>query len=146
MTHSAPLPVVEGLFQLADGNARLIGSRCVSCGTVYFPQAVGCRNPHCQDRRVERALIEGQGVLYSYTVQNYRPPPLFGMEPWAPYAIGLVDLSEGLRVMAMLAVPIGEIHIGMPVRLVAQALYSTKGGGRVLTPAFAADFERGGQP
>ena len=35
-------------------------------------------------------------------MQAYRPPALFAMDNWAPYALGLVELPEGLRVMAML--------------------------------------------
>lgn len=142
MTPSA-VPVVEGLFEAEAGVPRLNGSRCVGCGAVYFPASSNCRNPECHDPHVAPALIGGRGELYSYTVQNYRPPPLFQMEPWAPYAIGLVDLADGLRVMAMLSVPVEDIHIGMPVRLAVRTLFNTNESGEVTTHVFVADIGRG---
>ena len=45
--------------------------------------------------------MSGSGTLYSYTVQRYQPPPIFALADWAPYALGLVDLGQGLRVLGM---------------------------------------------
>lgn len=137
------VPVVEGLFEDEDGAVYLKGSRCTGCGAVYFPAANSCRKPGCPEPHVVPAPIDGRGALYSYTIQNYRPPPLFSMEPWAPYAIGLVDLADGLRVMAILSVPVDDIHIGMPVRPAARTLHRTEAGGDVTTHVFIVDLERG---
>jgi uncharacterized OB-fold protein len=60
------------------------------------------------------------------------------MEPFAPYAIGLVDLPEGLRVLGMLTgCELDEIRIGMPVELVVEALYTDESGRDVLTYKYA---------
>ena len=94
-----------GLFQGFGDAARLLGSRCLGCGSLYFPRSLGCRNPACNDRRVEDAALPREGTLYSYTVQSYRPPGLFRMDEWAPYVLALVDLNGdagGLRVMGMM--------------------------------------------
>ena len=98
----ATTPVVAGLFATEAGRAHLIGSRCLGCGTLYFPQAISCRNPHCHDKTIEQTALPNRGILYSFTVQRYRPPPLFQMDDWQPYAIGVVDLGQGLHVMGML--------------------------------------------
>ena len=38
-------PAVEGWFTTGD-EPSLVGTRCTSCGTVFFPAATGfCRNP-----------------------------------------------------------------------------------------------------
>jgi uncharacterized OB-fold protein len=34
-----------------------------------------------------------------------------------PFGIGLIELSEAVRVMAPLAVPLEELRVGMPVAL-----------------------------
>ena len=82
--------------------------------------------------------LPAKGALHSFTVQRYRPPSLFRMDDWAPYAIGLVDLGEGLRVMSMLTgAGIGALAIGMPMRLTTAALYADDEGTPVLTYAFA---------
>ena len=86
------VPVADCLFNGSGATANLIGSRCRGCGTHYFPKSLSCRNPHCDTKDVEEVLLGRRGRLYSYTVQNYRPPALFRMEPWSPYIIGLVDL------------------------------------------------------
>ena len=133
-------PVAEGLFVEDQNGPRLVGSRCTACGALYFPQALSCRNPDCRPKTVEPALLPDRGALHSYTVQRYRPPPLFRMDDWAPYAIGAVDLGEGLRVMGMLSgVALDAIRIGMRLRLVTQPLYRDAEGGAVLTYGFAPD-------
>lgn len=82
------------------------------------------------------------GRLHSYTVQAYRPPALFRMEPFAPYAIGLVELPEGLRVMGMLTgCGLDEIRIDMPVQLTVEALYTDEAGRDVLTYKYAPSAE-----
>ena len=131
------IPVAEGLFQGSAGSTRLIGTRCASCGAHYFPKALSCRNPECRDKQVEQALLGPRGKLYSYTLQAYRPPPLFRVEPWAPYLIGLVDLPEGLRVMGMLTgCKVEDVRIGMAVELTSEALYLDDEGRDVATYKF----------
>lgn len=131
------IPVAEGLFQGSGSATRLIGTRCASCGAHYFPKALSCRNPDCRDKRVEDALLGPRGTLYSYTLQAYRPPPLFRAEPWAPYLIGLVELPEGLRVMGMLTgCTVDDVRIGMAVELTSEALYRDDDGCEVATYKF----------
>lgn len=130
-------PVAEGLFEEQEGETRLIGSRCSGCETLYFPQALSCRNPDCTDKRLEAAPLPPRGTLYSYTVQGYRPPPLFRDDAWEPYAIVAVEIAEGLRVMGMLAgCPLDQIRIGMEVRLSTRTLYEEPGRGPVETYVF----------
>lgn len=128
------VPVAENLFQGTGAAARLIGTRCTSCGTHYFPKSLSCRNPQCHDKKVEDALFGRYGTLYSFTVQAYRPPALFRMDGWAPYAIGLVELPEGIRVMGMLTgCRNDEVRIGMQLELTVEALYRDEEGREVLT-------------
>ena len=132
------VPVVDGLFEVVAGEARLTGTRCASCGALYFPQTISCRNSHCREKQVGPAALPTTGTLYSYTVQHYQPPPLFRMDDWAPYALGVVDLGEGLQVMGMLTgVALDQIAIGMELRVVAEPLYRDADGGDVLTYKFA---------
>ena len=134
METTTQAPVAEGLFQGSGAAARLIGTRCASCGAHYFPKSLSCRNPQCRDKKLEDVLFGNRGTLYSYTVQAYRPPALFRMDDWAPYAIALVELPEGLRVMGMLTgCRNDEIRIGMDVELTVEPLYRDEEGREVLT-------------
>lgn len=136
-TTSPCAPVALGLFDGQGNQTRLLASRCRGCGTPYFPRSLGCRNPQCADKHLEEVRLGPQGTLYSYTVQTYRPPALFVMDNWAPYALGLVDLPEGLRVLAMLTgrAP-GDWRIGEPVQLTTEALHRNAQGVDVLTYKF----------
>jgi uncharacterized protein len=129
--------VAEGLFRWVDDRVHLIGSKCKSCGSVYFPRSPSCRNPDCTLKQVEETLLSREGRLYSYTVQKYRPPAPFRMEPWMPYAVGLIELTGGIRVMGMLTgFDLDHIRIGTPVEVTAEALYRNEAGQQVVTYKF----------
>ncbi len=131
------VPVVQGLFTGQGEGTRLLASRCRGCGSVYFPRALSCRHPRCADKQLQDTELGPQGTLYSVTVQAYRPPPLFAMDDWAPYALGLVELPEGLRLMAMLTgrAP-HDWRIGEAVILTTEPLLRDGAGIAVLTYKF----------
>lgn len=124
----APLEVIDGLFRRGANGLSLLGSRCLSCGTSFFPQQVGCANPDCVEPQLAPVELPHEGVLYSFTWQSYRPPPLFELEPWEPYAIGLVELEPGLRVMGRLEIPREELAIGMAVKLAGHVMKKSEHG------------------
>ncbi len=138
MASTQRVPVAQDLFREADDGVALVGTRCTGCGTHYFPKSLSCRNPACEAKAVEEVLLGRRGRLYSYTVQAYRPPALFRGEPWAPYAIGLVELPEGLRVMGLLTgIAQDDLRIDLPVELVVEPLYRDDAGRDVLTYKYA---------
>jgi uncharacterized OB-fold protein len=78
----------------AIGELRL--QRCQSCSKVYFPPRPFC--PACASRSVDVFAASGRAILYSYVI-NHRPvAPGFT----APYAIAVVELAEGPRLMTNL--------------------------------------------
>lgn len=130
--------VAEGLFRQSGLDVALIGSRCTGCDAHYFPVALSCRNPACDTKVLEQSLLGRRGRLWSWTVQGYRPPALFRMDDWQPYALGLVELPEGLRVLGMLTgCPVGDLAVDMDLELVAEKLYVDEEGRDVLTYKYA---------
>ena len=147
MNTLASTPVAEGLFPAAEDGPNLICTRCASCGSHYFPKSLSCRNPQCRDKQVADVLLSRQGTLYSYTVQAYQPPGLFRMDDWSPYAIGMVELPEGLRVIGMLTgIANADIRIGMAMEMVLEPLYRDEQGQAVLTYKFKPVAAAGGTP
>lgn len=73
------------------GELRL--QRCDDCDHVYFPPRPFC--PACASRAVSVFAASGRGRLESYVI-SHRPHRAF--EP--PYAIALVALEEGPRMMS----------------------------------------------
>lgn len=72
------------------GELRL--QRCDDCDQVYFPPRPFC--PGCASRAVSVFVASGRAVLASYVI-NHRPHPAWD----EPYAIALVQLQEGPRMM-----------------------------------------------
>ena len=72
------------------GELRL--QRCDDCRNLYFPPRPQC--PECGHRQVSLFVACGRGRLYSYVI-NERPHPAWD----APYAIAVVELDEGPRLM-----------------------------------------------
>ena len=73
------------------GELRL--QRCTACGEAYFPPRAFC--PDCGSREVRVERASGRARLYSYVI-NHLPAPGFA----APYAIAVVELEEGPRMMS----------------------------------------------
>ena len=144
VTEGTRVNVVEGLFSETPQGARLLGTRCTVCGTHYFPRTPRCTNPKCRSEAVETAMLGPTGTLFSYTVQHYAPPAPFRYDqPFQPYGVGLVELEQGLRVVALLKMDPAYIKIGMPLELVIDRLASDERGRDVMTWKFAPAGEGG---
>lgn len=74
---------------------ELVVQRCRSCAQHYFYPRAGC--PHCGSTDVEWVRASGRGRLHTYLI-NHRPAA--GFEEDVPYAIAVVELDEGPRMMS----------------------------------------------
>ncbi len=87
-----PTPETEHFWAgTRSGELRL--QRCQTCDTTYFPPRPFC--PECSSRHVEVFVASGRGTLESYVI-NHRPHPAWS----EPYAIALIKLEEGPRMMS----------------------------------------------
>lgn len=118
--------------------AALQGSRCTSCGNVAFPVAAGCQR--CGSHTTSPLELSTTGTVWGWTVQRFppkSPPYVPPAEGFRPFAVGYVELAEGVKVEAVLD-PSGHDFAdlaGARVRLVATepvphfALVTGTGGG-----------------
>jgi uncharacterized protein len=123
------VPAVEGWFTLDPERPALLGSRCTTCGAVFFPRETSfCRNPACAGRDFEDTELSRRGTLWSFTDNRYQPPPPYvSPDPFEPYAIAAVELeAEQMVVLGQLVpgVDIADLRGGQPVELVLGPLYS----------------------
>lgn len=87
-----PTPETKHFWEgTRQGALRL--QRCDACGHVYFPPRPFC--PSCASRQVSIFDASGKGRLYSYVIHHRAVP---GFTP--PYAIAVVELDEGPRMMS----------------------------------------------
>lgn len=130
--------VVEGLFAETEKGPRLLGSRCATCGAPYFPKSAVCHNPECSESKIEDAAFGPRGTLWSLAIQSYPPPaPAKFDEPFKPYAMGVVDLDDGLRVLGRIATDdLKTVRPDIPVELVLEPLCHEEDGTAVITWKF----------
>jgi len=97
---------------------ELRGTKCQSCGRIFFPPRSDCS--FCLSSEMEWIKIEGRGKLVSFTRVNYAPT---GFEADVPYILALVDFN-GTRVFGRFnkEVPEEQIAVGMEVKAVTTAL------------------------
>ena len=128
MSGKQRVPAIEGWFRDDEGDPRLIGTRCGSCGTYFFPkETTYCRNPSCAGTDLEEVPLSSRGTLWSFTNNCYPPPaPYVVEEPFAPYAVAAVELPEEKMVVLGQVVPevgVEDLKAGMEMELVVGTLY-----------------------
>ena len=94
---------------------ELLLQRCLDCGRVVYLPAPMC--DACQSFDLEHFLASGRGRVYSWTVVHNMGHPAFV----PPYAVLLVEVEEGPRILAQLHAPDGDewerLEVGTPVRV-----------------------------
>lgn len=114
----APAPVIRPVVNqdtayfwagTAAGELRI--QQCGGCGELRHPPGPMC--PSCNETKPGYVVASGLGEVYSYVVHHHPPVPGHTL----PFVVALVELEEGVRFMAELAVPPDEVHIGLPVRI-----------------------------
>ncbi len=132
------IPVREGLWAepaSADEKPKLIGSRCLSCGELFFPKKEIGLCGHCQSGDLEEVELTGNGKVYSYTVVAQRPPVYYKGE--VPYALGFVELPEGIRIETLFTgCDPASLHVGMDVEMVIEKLHEEEDGTEVMAYMF----------
>ncbi|MBI4284904.1 MAG: OB-fold domain-containing protein [Chloroflexi bacterium] len=115
-TGTSPAPIGEGYFVIPakpSERPRLLGNKCRSCGEVFFPRRVACRN--CSSQDMEDIVFSSSGKLYAFTTIRVRPPHC--IVP-VPYMLGIVELEGGERVRTLLTdCDQSSLEIGMDMEL-----------------------------
>jgi uncharacterized OB-fold protein len=138
-TSKQQIPAVKGFFTMPPEEPHLLGTKCNACGDYFFPRVDVCRNPHCsKDKPVEQILLSRKGKLYSFTVNHYPPPIFHKPDPFVPYALGLIELPEGIRVTSVIGQEYDQnnLKVGMDMEMVVDKLYEDKDGNEVLSWRF----------
>ena len=122
------VPAVEGWFTMNGEKPHLLGSRCKSCGTYFFPkESFFCKNPYCAGSEFEEVPLSRVGRLWSFTNNCYpAPPPFVARDPFVPYAIAAVELAEERMVVLgqmVAGTEVSDLKAGMEVELVLEKLY-----------------------
>ena len=129
-------PLAEGIYRLVDGAPRLLGGRRKSDGKFAFPLPLGA-----EAELYEPVELASEGVLWSFTVQRFRPKtPYAGRgdaKDFQPYAVGYVELPGQIIVEShIVADDFHALRIGAPVRLTLVPLREDPDGTEVMIYGF----------
>jgi uncharacterized OB-fold protein len=134
-----PQLIAPHLLRLDGTRAVLLGSRCCTCGELYFPAARSCTR--CCGTRLDPCDLGHRGHLWSWTVQDFCPkPPFDGAATEAdfrPYGVGYVELDGGIKVESRLTLAdAARLRIGMEMELTLEPYREDADGRSVHTYAF----------
>jgi uncharacterized OB-fold protein len=90
--------VVKEYYDLLE-KQQLLGHKCCKCNQITFPPTSSCSN--CGSFDYENIVISGKGVVH-FISHGMNPPPNPRFTDLAPYAYGLVELSEGIIVYGLI--------------------------------------------
>ena len=134
-------PVIEAWFTTGPEPA-LLGARCSTCATTYFPPTISndgqgfCRNPVCDGENFESVELSRRGQVWSYTDAQYQPPPPYvpRTDPYEAFALAAVELAEGITVLGQVADGYGvaDLKVGAEVELVIETLNTSDEGDKLI--------------
>ena len=110
-----PIPTRETeTFWEGCAKGKLLFQRCKACNRAQFYPRTFCAN--CGADELEWCESAGIGTIYAVTAVYRAPTPAF--KRGVPYAIALVELSEGFRLMAnIIGAKVDDAKIGDRVTL-----------------------------
>jgi uncharacterized OB-fold protein len=111
-----PSEAAEPFWQ-ATRDEQLVLPWCTACErAIWYPRPT-C--PHCLGTAIEWRPAAGTGTVYAVSLQHRPAHPKLADR--VPYAVALVDLAEGVRMMSEV-LPAAEVQVGDPVRVTWEPL------------------------
>ena len=90
---------------------ELLVQECPRCKALTFPPEPAC--PRCRSLERGWRRSSGRGRVLSWVVVHRPSHPWFADK--VPYAVVLVQMEEGFRVIGHIDVPIEKLRDGLPV-------------------------------
>jgi len=111
MSEQAPFTIEQFYKNINQG--KLVAAKCKKCGKLHLPPRPMCRD--CFSKELEWTEIPTKGKLLTYTIIHIAPMQFQSM---APYAMGIVQLENGLRLPGMIrGMALEQIRVGMPLMI-----------------------------
>ena len=104
---------------------------CNQCQQIVFTPRLHCTA--CGSRDLRSNVSKGEGEIYTFSVVRRNRAP--GFEDLGPYAVALIDLDEGFRMVSTIVGvddPLTDVRIGQRV----QVEFEQQDGGEYPIPVF----------
>jgi len=131
-------PFNDYSYQQFLNEGKIMGSKCKKCGALALPPRPICVS--CFGSQMEWVQFKGDGRLAAFTSIVVAPPPMakegFGRNN--PYIVGVVELTEGPKVVARIigvdAKKPEQTKVGTPLK--AEFLQKGEGDSKQTSLAF----------
>lgn len=109
MIDSVPLA-----WRLKKQKYNLVGTKCLTCSQTFFPPKSFC--PECRRKgQLTDFQFSGDGRIESFTIIRTAPK---GFESQTPYAVGIIALDEGAKVIGQIVGDVEIVDCGKKVKKV----------------------------
>jgi len=107
-----PVSEVSAVFWEGTRSRRLLVQRCADCSTwVWYPRTA-CTACLCPE--LNWTEVSGRGTVYAVSVHHR--PGVPELKDRTPYAVALVDLDEGVRMLSnVVNCAPDAVHVGQRV-------------------------------
>jgi uncharacterized protein len=132
VTEQLPEPIVNAdsaPYWQGARDGKLLLQRCGDCGKPRFFPRYLC--PECGSERTEWTEASGRGTVHSFTIVHRAAFPEF--QARAPYAIALIDLAEGPRMMTNI---VGDDALDVEIGDAVQVTFEDRGTNGAKVPQF----------
>jgi len=107
MSEQNPFTIEQFYKNINQG--KLLAGKCKKCGKIHLPPRPVCDD--CYSKEFDWTAVPTKGKLLTYTVIHIAPAQFQSM---APYAMGIVQLENGLKIPGMIrAIALEQIKVGM---------------------------------
>lgn len=114
-------------YRTRDKYYRMLGNKCEKCQAEFFPPVNICRA--CKSIDLKPLEMPGAGKILSYTLQK---ESVAGFEEQEPMVFGLVELSNGVRLVAQIVdFPYESLKIGSKVKAVFRRVKADGPSGQI---------------
>jgi len=114
--NEVPPFTIEGFYKFLS-EKKLMAAQCKECGAKFLPPRPICTG--CYSKDLDWIQLGTRGKLVAYTI-IYVAPQKF--QPFAPYAYGILELEDGLRLPGMIReVEREKIKIGMKLEVIFES-------------------------
>jgi len=138
-TNKTAIPLREDFWTNPSNNndqARLIGSKCSSCGEIFFPKKEKNWCVHCNKSTLEEIILSNKGKIATFSVVMQQPGGGFYKGP-VPYAYGCVDLEDGIRIETLLSADdFDQLAVDQDVEMVIEKFYNDEDANEIVTFKF----------
>jgi uncharacterized OB-fold protein len=111
MSEKALFTIEQFYKNISQG--KLLAGKCLRCGKIHLPPRPVCDS--CYSKEFDWTSVSTKGRLLTYTVIHIAPLQFQSM---APYAMGIVQLENGLKMPGMIrGVPLEQIKVGMDLSI-----------------------------